>query len=799
MTVLVNSHIRNGATLRLGGALAGAGSYVTWTGTVTDVIAPDGGAPYTGDYDDYFGTIAAVAGLFSPTTWSNAALTALGVPYNSVGLGNFAGTLNTTCVDTIAYTFSSPVPAGASFTLVDPGAGYGGWTGVETYAVSATYLGAAVSTSGWRFQIMTPTGVAAASNISINAASGVITVSSYVGQTWPASLVVITPNTPVSSIQVVANTIPYDFWSFNLPHLPSALLFQMVNVASPVAGMIASWQINGVAIQGGGSIGNPGSAWAYMGNADLGGTGYTDILFRNQSGMYAFWAVSGSSIVIGGNIANPGGTWSLAGLADFDADGRDDMVFQDMTGNLFLWQMNTSAIVGGGSLGNPGPGWRLLSVGDFGGAGAGLLFQNANGVYAEWQLSGTRITSALTLGAPASGWAYAGTADLTGEGTSEVLFRNPATGQYGAWFLSATGVSSFSVIATPGVYETLVAVGTFTASAAQGLIFENTATGVLSDYQFAGGVLSTTGAIADPGTVWAVERPPYGGFVPPPPTIFFTDPAGDIATWAVPQSVFTSGAVYGNAKSGWSFLAGADFYGLAQPDILLANASGQLAIWRTNGAQIVANTTIGAPGGTKTYAGVGDFNADGLSDILFRDASGNYTAWLMDGAAIIGGGASLGNPGADYALVGVGDLTGDGTSDLVFEAPNGLFVAEFVRNGAYAGSTPIGGAGPGWSVAGMGDFNGDGREDILLANTNGMFATWDMNGAAVVGGGQFQGPGAGWACMGVETLFANRDASVIFRNASSGALFAYNMNDGVVQSITSLGTPGGGYGAAGLL
>jgi hypothetical protein len=487
MTLLVNGHIRNGASYSLGGSLAGAGSYVTRTGTVTDVIAPDGGAPYSGDYDDYFGTLAAVAGLFGGTMWSNAALTALGAPYNTVGLGNFAGMLNTTSLDTIAYVFSSPVPAGASFTLVDPGASYVEWTGVETYAIAATYNGAAVSTSGWTFKVVTPTGAAVASNISINAAAGVITVTSYAGKTWPDSLVIITPNTPVSSIKVTANTIPYDFWSFNLPHLPSALLFQEVNVAPTAAGMIASWQLNGATIQGGGAIANPGSAWAYMGTTDLFGTGYTDILFRNQTGMYAFWAISGSSIVSGGNIANPGGTWNLAGLADFNGDGRDDMVFEDMTGNLFLWAMNGPSIVVGGSLGNPGPGWRLLAAADFGGAGAGLLFENASGVYAEWQMTGTTITSAITLGAPASGWAYAGVADLTGGGVSDILFRNPTTGQYGAWFLSASGVSSFSVIATPGVASTLVAVGTYTPSAAQDLIFENTATGVLSNYQFAGG------------------------------------------------------------------------------------------------------------------------------------------------------------------------------------------------------------------------------------------------------------------------------------------------------------------------
>ena len=798
MSVIVNGQLRNGQSVTLGGALAGAGSYITWTGTLTDTIAADGGAPYTGLYDDYFGTLAGLAGLFGATTWSNPALTAIGAPYYAVGMGEWANMLATTSVDTIAYSFSAPVPAGASFTLVDPGASYVEWSGSETYYLSATYNGAAVSTSGWSFQVVTPTGAAVASAIAVNAAAGTITVTSYAGATWPDAIVIITPNTPVSSLSVTANTIPFDFWALTLPHLTSALLFQEDNVAPSAAGMIASWQINGTAILGGGTIANPGLPWAYMGATDLFGTGLTDILFRNENGMYAFWGITGTSIVTGGNIAAAGGTWNLAGVADFNGDGTGDMIFEDMTGDLFLWEMHGSTIIGGGSLGVAGAGWRLLAAGDFGGSGAGLLFENASGVYQLRQYSGTTLTATLTLGS-AGGWVYAGVADLTGDGVDEILLRDVAIGQYGAWFLSSGGSPSFATLATPGVGSTLVAVGSFTYNAAQDLIFENTTTGALSDYQFASGALTSAGVVGSAGAVWSVERTPYGGPVPPPPTIFFTDSSGDIETWTIPQAAVSATAAYANAHTGWSFLAGANFSGDAEPDILLQTAAGQLGIWQTNGAQVVASATLAAPGGTWKYAGVGDFNGDGLSDILFRDGSNNYSAWLMNGTATIGGGVSLGNPGAGYTLAGIGDLTGDGTSDLVFMSPGGTFEAWFIQNDAFAGSANIGGAGSGWSLAAMGDFNGDGREDILLANTNGTYATWDLNGASVIGGAQFQGPGAGWTCLGADQLFDNRDASIIFKNTGTGALEAYNMNDTSVQSIVSLGTAPSGYSATGLL
>lgn len=799
MSLLFSTQVKNNLSYILSGALAGAGSYITWTGSVTDQIAAVGGTPYLGNYNAYFGTMAGMTGQFGATTWSNASLAAIGAPYATVGLGQWGDMLNTTSVSTIAYAFSSPVAAGASFTLVDPGASYVEYSGVETYKISATLNGVALSTANWSFQLVTPTGAAVASNVSINAATGVITVSSYSSQTWPASILIITPNTAVSSLSVTANTIPFDFWSLNLPHLTSALLFQEVNVAISIEGMIASWQVDNATIIGGGAIANPGVNWAYMGTADFFGTGYTDIVFRDQGGMYAYWSVAGTTISGGGDIANPGAGFALVGLSDLTGDGLTDMLFQNATGDLWLWAMSGSAIVGGGRIGSPGAGWNFLTTGYLGGMGGSLLFENTSGVYAEWQVSGANITNAITLGVAPAGFVYAGVADLTGDGLSDVLFHNPQTGQYFAWFMSPTGYSSSAVICTPGIYETLVGTGTFTNYAVQDLIFENTQTGVLTNYAFVNGALAWSVDIGAAGPYWSVERSPFAHPVAPPPTIFFTDPGGDIATWTASQAIVTGGAIYSNANSGWNFLAGADFYGLGQPDILLQNAAGQLAIWRTDGSHIIGGGNIGSPGGTWKYAGVGDFNGDGCADILFEDASGNYSAWLMNGTNIIGGGVSLGNPGAGETLAGIGDLTGSGTSDLVFVNASGTWEVWFIANDGFVSTATIGGAGPGWSLAGIADMNGDGRQDILLQNTNGRLAVWDMNGAAVIGGGQFQGPGAGWAYIGVRDLFNNHEASVIFSNTTTGALVAYNQQDGNLLSTTSLGAPGAGYAARSVL
>ncbi len=120
MTWLQTS-IRNNKSYQLSGYL-GAGAAIGWTGTVSESIANVAGIPFTGYYSALYGSLASLTATLGATTWSNAALAALGAPYLTNGLGVFGNLLNTTAVATIGYTFASPVPAGASFMLVDPGA-----------------------------------------------------------------------------------------------------------------------------------------------------------------------------------------------------------------------------------------------------------------------------------------------------------------------------------------------------------------------------------------------------------------------------------------------------------------------------------------------------------------------------------------------------------------------------------------------------------------------------------------------------------------------------------------------------
>src|SRR6185437_14241277 len=485
MATAKQTSVKNKSAYTLSGKLGGTGSTISWTGRVTDNISSVAGIPYGGDYTAYFGWLQPMTSLFGATaSWNDPALIALGGPYSVVGLGSSSGQLNTTAVDQIAYSFSSPVPAGASFMLVDPGASYPEYSGVETYKVTATYKNAPVSTAGWTFTILGPGAAAPTSGISINAAAGTITISSYAGSAWPYSIIAITPNTPVSSITVTANTIPYDFWALTLPHIPEALLFRSVNSGPATAGVYATWQINGSAVTGGGAIGNPGSAWTYEGSGDFLGDGGTDLLFRNQDGSLTYWAVSGTSIYGVYTLANPGAKWSVVGLGDFNDDGSTDILFEDSTGDLTLCFIQASSVVGGGAIGNPGPNYTFVGEADINGDGdADLLFESASGVYVDWMMHGTTVWTSNTLGAAPAGDVFVGFGDFNGDGRMDILFENPATGQYAAWIMAGgASIATTVTLSAPGINEKLVSIGTYTVSDCSDLIFQNTQTDALDDY-----------------------------------------------------------------------------------------------------------------------------------------------------------------------------------------------------------------------------------------------------------------------------------------------------------------------------
>ena len=556
-------------------------------------------------------------------------------------------------------------------------------------------------------------------------------------------------------------------------------------------GGLATWQVDDLAITGGGDLGAPGADWTYEGAGDFYGDGRSDVLWLNQDDALWLWKMNGTQIVGGGEIGDPGGSWRVVGIGDFYGAGASDILFRDASGDLAVWELQGSSIVASGVIGNPGAGWTFVGVGDFNGDGrSDLLFENADGSYATWTMDGVAISGGATLGDPGADWVYKGVGDFTGDGTSDILFENVDTGDYATWDIRDDAIAGGGDLGAPGVQWTLKAIGDFSGAGRSDLLFENVASGRYATWDVDDTTIDGGGDLGDPGLDYAIAEPAPAARPELPGMIFFEDAAGTIRALDVESGVNAGGPTFG-AASGYALLAVGDFNGDLEPDMLFRNASGDYTTWRTNGSTITGGGVIGDPGGTWAYVGLGDFNGDGMSGILFKDASGDYATWDLNGTSIIGG-ATLGNPGAGWTFAAIGDFNGDGTSDILFEN-DGSFASWEIGDNAIIGGGTIGSPGGSWSFKGAGDFNGDGKSDLLFEDASGDYATWDISGTSIVGGGTLGNPGSQWRFAGIADLFGDHQDSILFYDSATNSYETWNMDDTAVRSVSNLGSPGAGW------
>jgi ELWxxDGT repeat protein len=269
-------------------------------------------------------------------------------------------------------------------------------------------------------------------------------------------------------------------------------------------GTLATWQMQGTVIAGGGDIGAPGGTWTVVGTGAFGGGADAAILFQDAAHNLATWQMNGAAIVGGGNIGNPGGTWLAVGVGDFNGDGMSDILFQDAAHNIATWQMDGTSIIGGGAIGNPGGTWTETGVGDFNGDGkSDILFQDAGGNLAIWEMNGTAITGGGDIGNPGSGWSVDGVGDFNADAMSDILFHNTTTGDYAIWEMNGTTIVGGGDIGNPGSNWSFAGIGDYNGDGHSDILFTDTA-GDLAIWEMNGTAIVGGGDIGNPGSVWHV-------------------------------------------------------------------------------------------------------------------------------------------------------------------------------------------------------------------------------------------------------------------------------------------------------
>ena len=788
MSTLTQKTINNGQTFTTGGYLGG---YLGWTGSVTDSIDN-----YTGTYNAYFGTIGDETKFFPGSGWANATLAALGAPYYARGLSTSTGPMSNAASDAIVYRFNNPLPAGQSFLLWDAGASYNGVSGPYTFQIVAKNGSAKVSTAGWSFQIVTPNNKTPGSSLSINAATGTITVNSYVQSDYPDTVVVITPNAPITAISVTASTIAYDLWGLALPNLPSQILFEQLGPGS-AAGTIVSWQMNDTNVIGGGVIGYPGPAWTWEGGADFFGTGETDILWRNQNGDRWLWRLNR-------NLGDPE-----------RPDQQSRRLLERHRLWRFLWFGHERHFLRGRHR-------RPCGVGDergehrrqrrdrqrrggLDGEGVRRLqrrrprrhpVRERERRLRDLAAQRRRHDRRRDAGRPQR--------QLGVQGARRLQRRRPqrpAVSGHRKRPIRNLGYQERRhfrrrLFGAPGPAYSVKAIGHYTTAGASDILFQNSLTGDYWTWDVNDKAIVGGGRIGNPGPGYAVPTLPPALRPELPAAIFFQDASGNIASWNVARSVPNGGANFGSPGAGWTFVDVGDFDGNQRPDLLFRNDNGSYATWQTDGTKITGGGSIGSPGSGWFEFGVGDFNGDGMSDIVFTDDSGNFQIWNMAGTSVLKT-VNVTRP-TGWSLAGIGDFNGDGTSDLLFRDSTtytptfaiwDISLDQYV-NGGTVGSLPN----YSWYFKGVGDFNGDGKSDMLFWDPgSGDYWTWDLNGSAIVGGGDIGNPGRNWNVVGIADVVGNHESAILFQDYSSGQLATWQMNDTKLVGGGVLGTPGTGW------
>ncbi|MDA8247711.1 MAG: Hint domain-containing protein [Rhodospirillales bacterium] len=204
--------IASGASSETNGVVTPPGSAagVSWWGVATGTISP-----FPAVLTVTNGTLAAqIKAAGGSAAFTNATLLALGAPSGSAGLavsgpsGGVAG--DTVVSDLIAYRFlTTPLPVGESLLLWDTGNGNGDLT--AQFSFTAADGNTPVVTTGWTYDPEAPFNIA--TGAAVNSSKATVNITTFgTPVTDPQAVVVVTPDSAITSVTVRAVTGITDTW-----------------------------------------------------------------------------------------------------------------------------------------------------------------------------------------------------------------------------------------------------------------------------------------------------------------------------------------------------------------------------------------------------------------------------------------------------------------------------------------------------------------------------------------------------------------------------------------------------------
>jgi hypothetical protein len=246
--------------------------------------------------------------------------------------------------------------------------------------------------------------------------------------------------------------------------------------------------------------GSSPSGYEAAGIGDFTGGGSDGILWYNSStGDVSEWKIANAAFAGSIDLGTHPGSYQISGVGDFNDSGADDVLWTSVAGNgqvqTDIWELANGQWAASVSPGIHPAGYQVAGVGDFTGNGTSdiLWYDPATGDVDEWLIANGKWSVSIDLGShPGSGWQIAGVGDFTGNSTDDVLWFNAGTGQTDIWELAnGKWAASVSPGAHPLGYQ-VAAVGNFAGTGTDGVLWYDPSTGDVDQWQLSNGKWSVS-------------------------------------------------------------------------------------------------------------------------------------------------------------------------------------------------------------------------------------------------------------------------------------------------------------------
>jgi hypothetical protein len=232
------------------------------------------------------------------------------------------------------------------------------------------------------------------------------------------------------------------------------------------AGALTIYNLNSNNLIGSASMGQVGPEWSPVGFADFSNNANeTDMLMRDTSvGTFELYDIRNDAYAGFSSLGQVGPEWSVAGFADFSGKaGETDMLMRNSnTGAFELFDIANNNYTGFFSMGQVGLEWSVSGFGDFSGnAGeTDMLMRNTSGEFEIFDIANNNYTGFHDLGNVGVEWQVAGFGDFSGNaGETDMLMRNSNTGAFELYDIANNQFVGFHSMGQVGVAWRVAAIG----------------------------------------------------------------------------------------------------------------------------------------------------------------------------------------------------------------------------------------------------------------------------------------------------------------------------------------------------